>query len=329
MQFTKKVFSKDTSNYKIVPFGAFAYNPSRINVGSISWQDKEKEVIVSPLYNVFTLKHNVDARYLNYFFHSPYCMTYINAYATGSVRNTLDLKSLGKIPIILPEEKEQKRVVKILDCLIKIITHRKQSLELMNELVKSRFVEMFGGIHNSSLYPYVTIECFTTVISGGTPNREISEYWQDGRIRWVKSTELHNCVITDTEEKITQLGMSNSSAKLIPADSVLIAMYGQGKTRGMTGYLAVTCTTNQACACILPSPTVNQKYLWQYMILSYDKLRNMAKGGNQPNLNVGIIKKFPVLMPPLELQEQFAAFVSQIDKSRLLFKCQLLQYHNI
>ena len=315
--FNKKVFSKDTSNYKIVPFGAFAYNPSRINVGSISWQDKEKEVIVSPLYNVFTLKHNVDARYLNYFFHSPYCMTYINAYATGSVRNTLDLKSLGKIPIILPEEKEQKRVVKILDCLIKIITHRKQSLELMNELVKSRFVEMFGGIHNSSLYPYVTIECFTTVISGGTPNREISEYWQDGRIRWVKSTELHNCVITDTEEKITQLGMSNSSAKLIPADSVLIAMYGQGKTRGMTGYLAVTCTTNQACACILPSPTVNQKYLWQYMILSYDKLRNMAKGGNQPNLNVGIIKKFPVLMPPLELQEQFAAFVSQIDKSRL------------
>lgn len=315
--FNKKVFSKDTSNYKIVPFGAFAYNPSRINVGSISWQDKEKEVIVSPLYNVFTLKHNVDARYLNYFFHSPYCMTYINAYATGSVRNTLDLKSLGKIPIILPEEKEQKRVVKILDCLIKIITHRKQALELMNELVKSRFVEMFGGIHNSSLYPYVTIECFTTVISGGTPNRGISEYWQDGRIRWVKSTELHNCVITDTEEKITQLGMSNSSAKLIPADSVLIAMYGQGKTRGMTGYLAVTCTTNQACACILPSPTVNQKYLWQYMILSYDKLRNMAKGGNQPNLNVGIIKKFPVLMPPLELQVQFAAFVSQIDKSRL------------
>lgn len=194
----------------------------------------------------------------------------------------------------------------------------------MNKLVKSRFIEMFGGVHDSILYPYATIDSFTSVMSGGTPNRGIPEYWQGGNIRWVKTTELQNCVITDTEEKITQAGMDNSSAKLIPADSVLIAMYGQGKTRGMTGYISVECTTNQACACVLPSETVNQKYLWQYMILSYDKLRDMAKGGNQPNLNAEIIKKFPVLMPPIELQEKFAAFVEQVDKSKYysLLSCQ-------
>ena len=258
-------------------------------------------------------KENIIPRFLYYAVKSMH----LEKYYTGATIPHIYFKDYKKETFDLPKDIRQKEIINILDKVELVIQSRKLQLKALDELIKSRFVEMFGGIHNSSLYPYVTIECFTTVISGGTPNRGISEYWQDGRIRWVKSTELHNCVITDTEEKITQLGMSNSSAKLIPADSVLIAMYGQGKTRGMTGYLAVTCTTNQACACILPSPTVNQKYLWQYMILSYDKLRNMAKGGNQPNLNVGIIKKFPVLMPPLELQEQFAAFVSQIDKSRL------------
>lgn len=211
---------------------------------------------------------------------------------------------------------EQHKIADTLDKISDLIAKRRKQLEKLDMLVKSRFIELFGGIHDSMQYPYVTIESFTSVMSGGTPDRGTPAYWQEGNIRWVKTTELQNCVITDTEEKITQVGMDNSSAKLIPVDSVLIAMYGQGKTRGMTGYTAVECTTNQACACILPSETVNQKYLWQYMILSYDKLRDMAKGGNQPNLNVGIIKKFPVLMPPLELQEQFASFVDKVDKSK-------------
>lgn len=199
-----------------------------------------------------------------------------------------------------------------------LIASYKKQIQKLDDLIKSRFVEMFGGIHNSKCFPYATIESFTTVMSGGTPDRGTPEYWKAGNIRWVKTTELRNCVITDTEEKITELGMDNSSAKMIPDTSVLVAMYGQGKTRGMTGYLTVDCTTNQACACILPSKNVNQKYLWQYMILSYDKLRDMAKGGNQPNLNVGMIKKFPILMPPLELQRQFAAFVEQTDKLKVI-----------
>ena len=192
----------------------------------------------------------------------------------------------------------------------------KTQFKRLDDLVKSRFVEMFGGIHDSALYPYMTVDSFTKVTSGGTPDRNTHSYWENGKIRWVKTTELQNCVICDTEEKITDAGVENSSAKMVPANTILIAMYGQGKTRGMTGYLAVECTTNQACACILPSEGINQKYLWHYMMLSYDKLRGMAKGGNQPNLNAGIIKNFPVLVPPLELQNRFAAFVAEVDKSK-------------
>lgn len=216
-----------------------------------------------------------------------------------------------------PDADTQKKIVEVLDGVSAIITARRQQLAKLDELVKARFVEMFGGIHDSTLYPYKPIGSFTIVKSGGTPDRGTPEYWNSGNIRWVKTTELQNRIIWDTEEKITELAVNNSSAKLIPANSILVAMYGQGKTRGMTGFLAVESTTNQACACILPSESIDQMYLWHYLILSYDKLRDMAKGGNQPNLNAGIIKAFPVLMPPIDLQNDFAAFVAQVDKSKV------------
>lgn len=196
----------------------------------------------------------------------------------------------------------------------------RKMLGKLDLMVKAKFREMFGDAHNNSAFPYKNIGDLTTVTSGGTPDRENNLYWDDGDIRWVKTTELQNCTICDTEEKITKLGLENSSAKLVPTGSVLIAMYGQGKTRGMTAYLENESATNQACACILPSSKINQKYLWKYLMLSYDKLRSMAKGGNQPNLNIGIIKNFPVLYPPIELQNQYVEFVIYIDKSILTIK---------
>ena len=234
----------------------------------------------------------------------------------GATMKHITKKDFDDVIIPFPNLEDQKNITYKLNSVKKIIHSYKKQIELLDELIKARFVEMFGDIHNSKLYPYVNIDSITTVLSGGTPDRKVEEYWDNGSIRWVKTTELQNCVITDTEERITQAGMDNSSAKIVPIGSVLIAMYGQGKTRGMTGYLAVECTTNQACACILPTKKINQIFLWKYMILSYDKLRNMAKGGNQPNLNIGLIKKFPILFPPIELQNEFADFVRQIDKSK-------------
>jgi len=177
---------------------------------------------------------------------------------------------------------------------------------------------MFGGIHDSKKYPYKLAKELTEVISGGTPSRDVANYWEGGTIPWVKTTELQNNVISKVEECITEEGLNNSSAKLVPVGTVLIAMYGQGKTRGMTGFLGIEACTNQACACILPSDNINQKYLWQFFVLSYDNLRGMAKGGNQPNLNGNIIKNYPVLYPPREMQDEFVAFAAQIDKSKLI-----------
>lgn len=281
------------------------------SLGVYIWS-KGKVLLNQHIFKVIFDKASIDKKY--FVFAVKYKLKEMQNKTHGATMKHIVKKDFDNTLIPYPNEDKQKKIAYILEKVSEIIENEKYQLELLDNLIKSRFVEMFGGIHDSTLYPYATIESFTSVMSGGTPDRGIPEYWQEGNIRWVKTTELQNCVITDTEEKITQLGMDNSSTKLIPADSVLIAMYGQGKTRGMTGYIAVECATNQACACILPSKTINQKYLWQYMILSYDKLRDMAKGGNQPNLNTGIIKKYPVLMPPIALQEWFATFVQSVDK---------------
>lgn len=243
---------------------------------------------------------------------------YIQEVANNAVVPILNKTQFSNIEISLPSLEEQRKIAETLDKVSDLIAKRKQQLEKLDLLVKSRFVEMFGDIHSSELYPYKKIKDFTIVISGGTPDRNNSEYWDNGCIPWVKTTELQNSLINESQEKITVEGMKNSSAKLVPPNTILLAMYGQGKTRGMTGYLGFESTTNQACACILPSETINQKYLWKYLIFSYDKLRNLAKGGNQPNLNCNMIKEFEVLFPPMELQNQFAKFVQQTEQTKTI-----------
>lgn len=318
--FNKKVFSKDTSNYKIVPFGAFAYNPSRINVGSISWQDKEKEVIVSPLYNVFTLKHNVDARYLNYFFHSPYCMTYINAYATGSVRNTLDLKSLGKIPIILPEEKEQKRVVKILDCLIKIITHRKQALELMNELVKSRFVEMFGDpVRNEKKWIKGNMQSICIRITdgehGSVPRSEIGHPFlnakhikPDGTIDWKTTTFVAN----EVHEKIYRRCNPETGDILVTTTGTIGNVVIVPDTEPFSMDRGIT---------LLKLQKEKISSIFIAWLLKFDSIQEIMNANIHASaighLFLNKVKQLPVIIPPLELQNEFSSFVIQVDKSRL------------
>ena len=315
--FGKEVASKDKTTYKIVPKGCFAYNPSRINVGSVDWQRIEDRVIVSPLYNVFSVSPEIYQQYLYYYLKSDRTLYYIKATAEGSVRDNLKLSMLYEFPIELRSLEEQKLISAQLDMAQRIIFLRKKELEVLDELIKARFVEFFGDPESAEKYPQIAIKDFTDVISGGTPDRKNNQYWENGTVPWVKTTELQNNRINSVEECITEKGLNESSAKVVPENTVLIAMYGQGKTRGMTAILGIPASTNQACACILPCETVEPKYLWQYMIMSYDRLRNLAQGGNQPNLNGNMIKNFTVLVPPVELQMQFVKFVEQVDKSKV------------
>lgn len=230
---------------------------------------------------------------------------------------SLTKSDLLKIKINLPDIDQQQVVIDKLMKIEKIIEYRKDELSASDDLIKARFVEMFGSIHESTEYPYVTVKDLTDTISGGTPSREHVEYWENGTIPWVKTTELHNNVISNTEEYITEAGLNGSSAKLVPRGTVLVAMYGQGKTRGMTAYLNIEACTNQACACILPSDKIDSMYMWKFFELSYDKLRSLAQGAGQPNLNGNMIKNFQVLVPPIMLQREYIDFVRHVDKSKV------------
>ncbi len=155
------------------------------------------------------------------------------------------------------------------------------------------------------------------VTSGGTPLRTQTEYW-NGDIPWVKTAQIQNRHISkdQVDEYITELGVKESSAKIVPKGTLLMAMYGQGKTRGQVAILDIDATINQACAAFnLKENEVSTQYLFQYFLFNYDNIRNLSNDGGQKNLSAEIIKKIPLDLPPLEEQKKIAATLSVWDSA--------------
>ena len=171
--FGKEVASKDKTTYKIVPRGCFAFNPSRINVGSVDWQRYEDRVIVSPLYNVFSVSPQLDQQYLYYFLKSDVALQRIRSVATGSVRDNLKLSMLYEFPICLPDKEQQIEIVKRLDRIRHIIALREQELQHLEDLIKARFVEMFGDmLINPKGLPEQRLDSLADIVSGITKGRK-------------------------------------------------------------------------------------------------------------------------------------------------------------
>ena len=264
----------------------------------------------------------IDRWYLYYWFVSNAHILIANG--KGATVKGVTVEFVKNLQIPLPPLPEQKRIAAILDKICEMKRNAEARLQKLDLLVKARFVEMFGDAMGS-FFPRVALGDLCVVKSGGTPDRSMPEYWNNGTIPWVKTTELQNQKINRTSECITEKGLQESSAKLVPAGTILLAMYGQGKTRGMTAMLDIAATTNQACACIIPSEKVDNDYLWRYLILSYDKIRSQAQGAGQPNLNGQMVRSFLVPLPPLALQRQFAAFVEKVEGLKATAKKELEQ----
>lgn len=162
----------------------------------------------------------------------------------------------------------------------------------------------------STLYESLKIKDLCDVGSGGTPSRSIQHYY-NGNIPWIKTGEVLDDIILNTEEHISQEAINNSSARIYPQDSLIIAMYGQGNTRGRTAKLGIDATTNQACAVLynINNDVVITDYLWYYLQSQYHNLRSMASGNNQPNLNADKIKNYSVVIPPLHIQKDIVEHI--------------------
>lgn len=229
---------------------------------------------------------------------------------------SISATNLKSVSIPLPPLAEQRRIAAILDKADHLRQLRRAALAKLDTLLQSIFLDLFGDpVTNPKRWPMTTIGEATVVATGSTPSRKGAEYY-GGDIPWVKTTEIDWGVINSTEESVTELGKRRGRLTMYPPDSILIAMYGQGITRGKSARLGIHATVNQACAVLLPSDKYTPHYMHSLLARSYERLRDMGQGGNQPNLNLRLVRSFEFPLPPLELQASFTERIAQIERLR-------------
>lgn len=242
----------------------------------------------------------------------------LNQEAHGIAQKGIYLRQLSSLSIPLPPKSTQLAIVTELDKINELIRLKKEQLKDFDDLAQSLFYEMFGDpVENEKGWEVKKLGKVCSIGTGSTPNRKNKDFYENGTYPWVKSTEVCNLPIYSVEEYITEEALKNSNCTLYPQNTILMAMYGQGKTRGQIGLLKIEACTNQAVAAIIPAKeVVDEIFLCQHLMLMYEHIRNMARGGNQANLNLSIVKSIQIFLPPLSLQHLFAQRIEQIEREK-------------
>ena len=242
---------------------------------------------------------------------------------SGSTIPHIYFKDYGKLEVPLPSVADQKQVMRQFGAIERQIAQAQSQIKMLDQLVKSRFVEMFGDPATADAkQELAAIGSFTDVQTGATPLRKEPKYY-GGSIPWVKTGEVARNFANGVEENITDIAIKETNCKVFPVGTVLVAMYGQGDTRGKAAILPFEAATNQACAAILPSESHDEVFLNAQLQLLYEDMRAKSLGGNQKNLSLGIIKSMRVLLPPMAMQQEFTDFAAQVDKSRFVAQQQI------
>ena len=174
---------------------------------------------------------------------------------------------------------------------------------------------------------FIKIKDFASVITGGTPSTTKIEYWNGGTIPWLNSGELNQDIIISTKNYITQQGLDNSSSRLMPPDSVLIAL--TGSTTGVVGYLTFEACANQSVTGILPSNKHIPKYLYYYLKSIRKKIVSEAYGGAQPHISQGYVKDLEIPLPPLQQQQKIANILDAADALKQNDKALIAKYDEL
>lgn len=325
--FDKEVASKDKKTYKVVPRGYFAYNPSRINVGSVDWQKIEEKVIVSPLYNVFSVSENMEQQYLYYFLKSDIGRQMIKTKVFGSVRDNLKIEMLKEMTIPERTVEEQKKCVSILDTLQRMISLRTKELAELDMLNRARFVEMFGD-------PYYNLkgwnrECFSnifTLIKSGLSRKLLNE---DVGIPVIRSSNINGGQIDLGNLKywyIDDPQGANIEDYILEEGDILINFINSTTQIGKGGIFygmnrSFIYTTN--CFRVKISEKCNTEYFNAYIqtLDYYHQLSRIIQPAvNQSSFTVTNYVKLTIPLPPIELQNKFATFVRRVNKSKVEVK---------
>lgn len=318
----------DTSIYNVFYRDDFIFNPARMELNSIAINDMYDRAICSSLYEVFYV-HRTDLllpHYLELIIRQKWFTRYCEFLGQGSAREYCRFGNISEIEIEFPPIEEQQKIVeyntaienrialkqKINDNLVAVGTASIQKNVGRGALINLTEAEMDSLIFPEDFKIKTVSEFCAETKSGSTPSRTNNEYWENGTISWVKSGEVHNNITLQTEEYITSLGLSESSTKLLPKDTVLMAMYGV--TAGEVGYLAIEATTNQAICGMICRSKAEAAYLYFSLIQSQAAISRLSNGGAQDNLSKNFIDNIKIVVPPSEFIEKLnlAAIVEQM-----------------
>ena len=233
--------------------------------------------------------------------------------ATGASYPAVSDRIIFESLFPLPPLEEQRRIAAILDQAETLRTQRRTALALLDSLTQSLFLDMFGDpVANPKGFTKQPLSEVAEITTGSTPGRGSDGYY-GGNIPWIKTTEVTGGEIHDTEEKLTEAGLKAIRGKLHPINSIVVAMYGQGQTRGRCALLCIEASCNQACGVIRPSEEFVPRFMFAQLLLAYERLRALGRGGNQENLNLQLLGSFEVLVPPEVLQQTFATRIASIE----------------
>lgn len=239
----------------------------------------------------------LDAGFLYYQLKSLELRSLDSSTAVPSLRR----QDLEAVRFAIPPLNEQRRIVAAIEEHFSRLDAAVASLARASSRCSAVETSWFATSLDGS-WPEVTIDSACKVGSGSTPSRSQSRFWTGGTIPWVSSAAVSGGRITRPSALITESALKETSVKLWPAGTVLVAMYGEGKTRGSVGILDIESTCNQACAAIEAGEQVNPEYLRLILGSRYTENRELASGGVQPNLSLRLIREMRIPLPDLETQ---------------------------
>ena len=325
------VIGTDLSKYKLITKGKFACNPMHVGRDErlpVALYDEEEPAIVSPAYFMFEVIDNsiLNEDYLMMWFRRPEFDRICWLHTDGSVRGGITWDDICRLELPIPPIENQLEIVnsykaiterialkqKINDNLVAVGTASIQKNVGRGALINLTEPEMDRLTLPDDFEIQTVSEFCRETKSGSTPSRTNNEYWENGTISWVKSGEVHNNITLQTEEYITPLGLSESSTKLLPKDTVLMAMYGV--TAGEVGYLAIEATTNQAICGMICNSKADAAYLYFSLIQSQAAISRLSNGGAQDNHSKNFIDNIKIVVPSSEFIEELnlAAIVEQM-----------------
>jgi len=316
----------DMSTYKVVERNQLVYIADTSRRGdkiAIGLLDKYDNAIVSQAYTVFEVidHEQLLPEYLMMWFRRPEFDRYARFHSHGSAREIFDWDELCDVMLPVPSIARQREIVAEYETLTNRIRLNNQMIQHLEAtaqaLYRKTFVDNIDKENLPTGWRMGTIQEFCKEMkSGGTPNRSHYEFWNRYDYPWLKSGEVHNNIIINVEEYISQDGLDNSSAKIIPQGSVVMAMYGA--TAAQVAYLSCDTTTNQACCNMICNSKEDAAYLFFHLLANQEDIKKLANGGALENLSQELIAQQPIVL--LDNNEKKSMFVSIIENLIVLYK---------